>query len=294
MTRRGGRPRPTGPMFGGCRVLVTGASSGIGAALAQEFARRGADVGICARRPERLGETLQRCRSHSPRSWMRVADLTDPSAVDGLLEAATAEMGGIDILVNNAGMPMRRHVTRLDPGTVERVMALNYLTPVRLTLAVLPSMLTRRSGRIVNISSVAATLSSPGESAYDASKAALSAFSEAMAVDLWGTGVKVTVVYPGLVDTELCAQPGNDPVVQGVEAIPVDDVVAAVMDGLGRDALQVYVPGWFEDMASGKAANVAEFLAGAAEFVSAAGPGPAASPDPAPAPGGERLPVAGQ
>ena len=113
------------------------------------------------------------------------------------------EFGGVDVLVNNAGIPKRRHVTRLDPATVESVMNVNYLSPVRLTLALLPQMLDRGAGRIVNVSSVSATLSSPGEAAYDGSKAALTAFSEAMAVDLWQTGVKVLVVYPGLVDTEL-------------------------------------------------------------------------------------------
>ena len=82
-------------------------------------------------------------------------------------------------------------------------MNINFFSPVRLTLALLPHMLERGRGRIVNISSVAATLSSPGESSYDASKAAVTAFSEAMAIDLWETGVKVLVVYPGLVDTEL-------------------------------------------------------------------------------------------
>ena len=253
----------------GCRVLVTGASSGIGAALAEEFARRGAVVGMCARREDRLADTLERCRAHSPRSTMWVADLTDPAAVDDLAARATAGLGGVDLLVNNAGMPKRRHVTQLDAAAVEAVMALNFMAPVRLTLALLPAMVERGSGRVINISSVAATLSSPGESAYDASKAALTAFSEAMAVDLWNSGVRVMVVYPGLVDTELCHREDNDPVVDAVDPVPVAEVVTAVFSGLERDALQVYVPEWFEQMASGKAADVPAFLAGAAEFVAA-------------------------
>lgn len=263
------RLTPGDSSLDGCRVLVTGASSGIGAGLAEGFAQRGAVVGMCARREDRLAETLERCRAHSPRSRMWVADLADPAAVDALAAQATAELGGIDFLVNNAGVPKRRHVTQLDAETVDAVMAVNFRAPVRLTLALLPAMLERGFGRVVNISSVAATLSSPGESAYDASKAALSAFSEAMAVDLWDTGVRVMVVYPGLVDTELCHQEDNDPVVDAVEPISVTDVVDAVFSGLERDALQVYVPEWFEQMASGKAADVPGFLAGAAEFVSA-------------------------
>ncbi len=174
--------------------------------------------------------------------------------------------------MNNAGIPKRRHVSRLDPETVADVMNLNFLSPVRLTLALLPHMLGRGDGRIVNVSSVAATLSSPGEAAYDASKAALTAFSEAMAVDLWETGVKVLVVYPGLVDTELFSLPDNDPVTAGVEAIPVEELVAGVFDALERDARQVYVPGWFADLAAGKAKDVEGFMAGAAAYVAQQSP----------------------
>jgi short-subunit dehydrogenase len=236
--------------------------------MAEEFARRGAVVGICARRRDRLQEVLNRCQEHSPESRMWVADLATPTAVDGLAAQALDELGRVDVLVNNAGIPKRRHVTRLDVATVESVMNINYLSPVRLTLALLPAMIARGEGRIVNISSIAATLSSPGESAYDASKAALTAFSEAMAVDLWDSGVKVLVVYPGLVDTELFSLPDNDPVLNSpVRPIPVDELVEAVFDALDRDAAQVYVPGWFGDVAAQKANDVGAFLAGTADFV---------------------------
>ena len=193
--------------------------------------------------------------------------------MDRLAADALAELGGVDILVNNAGIPKRRHVTRLDPATVESVMALNYLSPVRLTLALLPQMIERGSGRVVNVSSVAAPLSSPGEAAYDASKAALAVFSEAMAVDLWDTGVKVTVVYPGVVDTELFTLPDNDPFVAGVEAVPVAEAVDAIMAGIAAGALSVYVPEFFAELAAGKAQNVEGFLAGAAAYVKSLAPG---------------------
>lgn len=251
----------------GQRVLVTGASSGIGAGLAEEFARRGAVVAICARRRDRLDEVLEQCREHSPESRRWVTDLSDPAAVDALAGAALEELGGVDVLVNNAGIPKRRHVSRLDPATVESVMNINFFSPVRLTLALLPHMLERGSGRIINVSSVAATLSSPGESAYDASKAAMTAFSESMAVDLWQTGIKVLVVYPGLVDTELFSLPDNDPVITAVEAVPVSELVNGVFDALDSGAVQVYVPGYFADLASGKAGNVEGFLSGTAKYV---------------------------
>ena len=251
----------------GKRVLVTGASSGIGAGLAEEFARRGAVVAICARRKDRLSETLERCRSNSPDSRMWVCNLADLDAVDELAANVLKDLGGIDILVNNAGIPKRRHVTKLDPETVDQVMTINYLSPVRLTLALLPGMLERSHGRIVNVSSVAAVLSSPGEAAYDASKAALSAFSEAMAIDLWYTGVKVLVVYPGVVDTELFTLPDNDPLVPGVESIPVSELTAAVMAALDQGLPQVFVPSWFADIVATKSSDLAGFIAGAAEYV---------------------------
>jgi NAD(P)-dependent dehydrogenase (short-subunit alcohol dehydrogenase family) len=251
----------------GQRVLVTGASSGIGAALAEAFAAAGATVGICARREDRLLEVRNRCRVHSPDSRHWVVDLADPGAVDRLAADALEGLGGVDILVNNAGIPRRRHVTRLDDETVESTMAINYFSPVRLTLALLPHMLERGSGRIVNVSSVAATLSSPGEAAYDASKAALTAFGEAMAIDLWDTGIGVLTVYPGLFATELVDAPGNEPLVGDIEPAPVSELVDAVLDALDRGACQVYAPAWFAEVAAAKAADVDAFLAGAAEYV---------------------------
>ena len=248
-------------------VLVTGASSGIGAGLAEAFARAGATVGICARRRDRLTEVWERCRAHAPRSRMWVTDLADLGAVDRLAADALAELGSVDVLVNNAGIPKRRHVTRLDAETVDAVMKINYSSPVRLTLALLPQMLERGDGRIVNLSSVAGTLSPPGEAAYAASKAALAVFSEAMAIDLWDTGVKVMVIYPGVVDTELFTLPDNDPFTAQVEAITVDEAVTAMIDALVRGAAQVYVPEWFGQIASGKAADVEGFLAGTAEYI---------------------------
>ncbi len=258
----------------GRRALITGASSGIGAALATALAEAGATVGLAARRTPRLQGVLDACLVHSPDSRMWSVDLARPQAADDLAEAARSELGGVDLLVNCAGIPKRRHVTRLDPATVEQVMQVNFLAPVRLTLALLPEMVERGEGRIVNVSSVAATLSSPGEAAYDASKAALSVFSEAMAIDLWDSGVKVMVVYPGVVDTELFQIPDNDPLPAAIEPISVDEVVTAVLEGLHDDAVQVYVPGWFAELASGKAGNVEGFLSGAAEFVRTQGRSP--------------------
>src|ERR1700735_4488869 len=182
----------------GCRALVTGGSSGIGAGLAEALAAAGAVVGICARRGDRLAEVGDRGMEHCPASRRWVVDLSDFDAVDQLSVDVLDAFGGVDLLVNNAGIPKRRHVTALDIDTVTAVMHINYLSPTRLTLDLLPQMLAPGSGTIVNVSSIAATLSAPGEAAYDASKAALTAFSEAMAIDLGETGIQGMVCSPGV------------------------------------------------------------------------------------------------
>jgi short-subunit dehydrogenase len=251
----------------GCRTLVTGASSGIGAGLAVALAERGAVVGICARRGDRLAEVVGRCMEHSPESRMWVVDLADDNAVDQLAVDALDAFGGIDLLVNNAGIPKRRQVTALDIEVITQVMHINYLSPMRLTMALLPQMLERGSGTIVNVSSIAAVLSAPGEAAYDASKAALTAFSEAMAVDVWDTGIKVMVVYPGVIDTPLFSLPDNDVPDIPIAAEPVSVAVDAILGGLESGADQVYVPEYFKDIAANKAQDVPTFLAGTAAFL---------------------------
>jgi NAD(P)-dependent dehydrogenase (short-subunit alcohol dehydrogenase family) len=245
----------------GKKVLVTGGSAGIGAALAEGFAARGAIVGICARRAEKLEEVLARLREHESacRSW--VVDLADLAGVERFAAQAASELGGIDVLVNNAGIPKRRIVTDLTPDVVEQVMAVNYLSPVRLTLALLPGLL-ERQGRIVFLSSVAARLGPPHEAAYAATKAAISAFAEAMQVDLGDTGVKVHVVYPGVIDTELFHLPDNEPSFADVESLPTEAMVEPVVTMLKQGTFEVAVPEWFADVMAQRAGNVGGFIDG--------------------------------
>ncbi len=249
------------------RVLVTGASSGIGAALAERLAASGAVVGLVARRERELAEVLERCRVHAPSSTSWAVDLADLDAVDVLARSVGDAFGPLDVLVNNAGMPNRKGVLDIDADMVERVMHLNYVSPVRLTLGLLPAMVERGSGLIVNVASVAATLSSPGEGAYDASKAALAVFSEAMAIDLWDTGVKVTTVYPGVVDTPLFAIPDNDPLPPDITPIPVDEFLEGLLAGIDEDRREIYVPAWFKDVVKHKVDDLDRFLAGSADYV---------------------------
>jgi NAD(P)-dependent dehydrogenase (short-subunit alcohol dehydrogenase family) len=253
--------------IGKSRVLVTGASSGIGAALAIALARHGATVGICARRADRLDEVLAACQAHSPDSKRWVIDLAELGGLDAFARQVDDELGGIDVLVNNAGIPKRRHVRDLTPEVVDQVMAINYASPVRLTLALLPRMLERGRGRVLNVSSIAARLGPPREAAYCASKAALTAWSESMRIDLDGTGVDVQVVNPGVIDTELFHLPDNEVSLADLPAEKPDDMAEAIIEHLRGDTFELWFPGWFKDVAAAKANDIDGFMAGSLEWL---------------------------
>ena len=252
----------------GKKALVTGGSSGIGAAVAVALSKAGANVGICARRENLLREVLEECRAagaSDARMW--IADLGDLDAVDDFAARADEELGGIDLLVNNAGIPKRRFLLDLTPDVVESVMAINYFSPIRLTLALLPRMIERGEGRIVNISSVAARLSPPHEAAYAASKAALSAWSECMAVDLADTPIKVHVVNPGVIDTELFHLPDNEPPMAQLDPETPEDMAAAIVEQLEQERFELYYPAWLGDVAAGKYGDVGAFIEGTDGYV---------------------------
>jgi NAD(P)-dependent dehydrogenase (short-subunit alcohol dehydrogenase family) len=247
----------------GKNVLVTGGSSGIGAALAEGFARAGATVGICARRADRLGEVLERVRAHAPDSRSWTVDLSDLDGIESFARRVEDDLGGVDVLVNNAGIPKRRRVRDLTPAVVEAVMLINYFSPIRLTLALLPGI-EERDGRVVNISSVAARLGPPAEAAYAASKAAVTAWSESMMVDLGiaGSKVRVHVVNPGVFDTELFHLPDNDDFVASIEMLPVATIVDPILAMIDAGTFEIYVPDWFAEVAANKAKDTGTFLAG--------------------------------
>ena len=247
----------------GKRVLITGASSGVGAALARALAKDGAVVGLIARRRDRLAEVLADCQKDSPDSTMWVADLADSASVGPLAQQAAETLGGIDVLVNNAAIPKRRTVTDLEPAEVETVMQVNFFAAMRLTLAVLPQMLSRGAGMIVNVSSVGGRLGIIHESAYCASKFALCGWSESMAVDLHGTGISVKLIEPGPVDTEIWDQPDNDdPIYDGPKFSP-DEVAQEILAALGSDGFEFYVPD-MKAVVDLKNADIDTYIAGAA------------------------------
>jgi short-subunit dehydrogenase len=249
----------------GKRVVITGASSGVGAALARRLAEQGATVGLIARRRDRLAQVLADCRESSPESTMWVADLADSAAVGPLALQVWDSLGGIDVLVNNAAIPKRRAITALEPDDVEAVMRVNFFAPVRMMLAVLPRMLERNSGTVVNVSSVGGRLGIIHECAYSASKFALCGWSEAMAVDLHGTGVAVKLIEPGPVDTEIWDQPGNEKPLYDGPKFSAQEVADGIVAALGADTFEHYVPD-MKAVVDLKNSDIDTYIAGAASM----------------------------
>ncbi|MEY2470871.1 MAG: hypothetical protein QOK28_200 [Actinomycetota bacterium] len=187
----------------GAIAVVTGASSGIGAATALELSRRGATVVVTARRVDELERTAEACRAFASSSLAVAADLAVPGEAERVVSHAIAAFGRVDIVVNNAGVSLHRSGLDTTAAEVEQLMQVNFLSAVRTTMAALPGMVERRRGSVVNVTSVAGYLPNPRESAYGASKAALSRWSHGLAIDLHGAGVHVGVLSPGPIDTPI-------------------------------------------------------------------------------------------
>jgi NAD(P)-dependent dehydrogenase (short-subunit alcohol dehydrogenase family) len=251
----------------GKRVLVTGGSSGIGAALAEGLASRGAVVGICGRRADRLDEVLGRLRAHVPecRSW--TIDLGDLDGLDGFAQQVVGDLGGLDLLVNNAGIPKRRWAWEHRPDEVADVLRVNLESPIRLTQALLPA-LTASSGQLVFVGSVAARLAPPSEAVYAASKAGITAYAESLRVDLGvaGRDVGVHVVQPGVLDTELFGLPDNDSSISDIEPLPPDAIVEPVLAAIESGRFETFVPEWFTDIPPIKVGDLDGFLQGSVEY----------------------------
>lgn len=182
----------------GSHVLITGASRGIGAAMAKAFAAEGARVSLAAR----SADAIERLASDLGGKAFPV-DLLDPDQVDNLIERVEAEAGPIDILVNNAGLEIHQWVHELDTADVRSVIRLNLEASVLLTTHAISGMIDRGRGHVVFMSSLAATGGFPGMSVYGATKAGISNFVAAIRPELDGTGVGTTVVAPGPIDTAM-------------------------------------------------------------------------------------------
>jgi NADP-dependent 3-hydroxy acid dehydrogenase YdfG len=195
----------------GAVVVVTGASSGIGAAAAVAFARKGARLELGARRLDRLNQVAEKCRkAGSPDVNVRLLDVGQRSSARAFIAAALRDHERLDVLVNNAGTGWMGRVHQMPEEKIDQLIATNFKGVVNTTQAALPWMIERRRGVIINVASVAGFRPSPYSAVYGATKHAVVGFSHALRGELSGTGVKVCVVYPGVIaGTEFFA--GREP-----------------------------------------------------------------------------------
>jgi short-subunit dehydrogenase len=252
----------TADPIAGARALVTGASSGIGAALAVALAREGATVGMCARREERLAEVYEQVRALASESRMWVFDVGDLDAIPAFVARVEAELGGIDLLVNNAGIPKRRRIPDLSGDDLDEVMRINFFAPVALVRAALPGMLERDHGRIVNLSSMGAHSMAARVGAYAASKGALELYTEALHLDLLGTGVDAQLFVPGTSRTEFSLpRDGNDPPFGPPSGMQPEDVAAAIIAHVRSGEFEAFACDDYARIAAAKRADTNAFLA---------------------------------
>ncbi|HMJ08658.1 MAG TPA: SDR family NAD(P)-dependent oxidoreductase [Pyrinomonadaceae bacterium] len=187
-------------------IFLTGASSGIGEALALAFASRGATLGLLARREDLLRDVAVRCESSGGTARIFAADVTGENAVSSAAQALRDEFGQVDMLVANAGIGGNDDATRaLEPIAVRKIIEVNLLGAVNAVHAVLPAMIERQSGHLVAISSLASFRGLPKSAAYCASKAGVNSYFESIRLDTKGMGIDVTIIQPGFIATPLTA-----------------------------------------------------------------------------------------
>ncbi len=184
-------------------AIVTGASSGIGAALARALAAEGVRVALAARNEARLQALAQEIASAGGQALAVPTDVTDMAQVEAMVQRTEETWGRLDILIANAGIYVQAPTAELDMATLERAMESNYLGAMRTALAVLPVMRRQGSGHLVFMASQAAFIPIPPDGPYVASKAALSGITQVMRQELAPEGIAVTVIYPGRIDTPL-------------------------------------------------------------------------------------------
>jgi short-subunit dehydrogenase len=242
---------------------VTGASRGIGRAVAVAAGGRGARVGLLARSADALALVGDEVERRGGRAVVAVADVADAAGLERAVAAVRDELGPVDILVNNAGVGCWGPFVDLPRDDVARVLAVNLTAVLDLTRLVLPEMIGRRSGHIVNVGSVAGRLGVPFESIYSASKFGLAGFTEALAVELAPLGLGVSMVNPGPVATGFADDsgwPATRP--RRPRPVPPERVAAAVIAAVEHGQLERVVPRWLRLAHVVRSVVPAAYLAG--------------------------------
>ncbi|MGY1916440.1 SDR family NAD(P)-dependent oxidoreductase [Blastococcus sp. SYSU DS0973] len=217
-------------------ALVTGASSGIGAATAVALAAAGAAVAIGARRTDRLDELAARLRDSGAAVLQLALDVTDEQACADAVTRTRSELGGLDVLVNNAGVMLLGTVVGADTEDWRRMIQTNVMGVLYMTHAALDGMIEQGAGDIVNVSSVAGRQARKGAGVYNASKWAVNAFSESLRQEVTGRGVRISLVEPGAVTTELTshitqpeAKAASERMHASMRALHAEDIARAVI-----------------------------------------------------------------
>ncbi|HTP10044.1 MAG TPA: SDR family NAD(P)-dependent oxidoreductase [Anaerolineae bacterium] len=229
------------------KILITGASSGIGAATAKAAAREGAYVILLARNSVRLEQVATEIRQIGERAAVYPIDLTDADAVTQTVQQIQQEVGTPDVLMNNAGVGRWLSVEETQPEEAAMMMAAPYLAAFNITRAFLPEMLKHRSGTIVNMTSIAAYLVWPGATAYTAGRWAMRGFHQALTADLSGTRLRTMLVAFAAVRSDYWANnPGSKQrIPQAQTMIPTltpDQAASAIVHGLQRNQREVFAP----------------------------------------------------
>jgi NAD(P)-dependent dehydrogenase (short-subunit alcohol dehydrogenase family) len=236
----------------GAVVLVTGGSSGIGAATARSLAAAGARVLVAGRDPRRLDAVARDTGGLAVE-----ADLGTPDGPAELAEAALEMVGklpgspeddspceGIDVLINNAGVGWSGPLPEMSQDKVAEILAVDLAAPIELTRRLLPEMTARGRGRIVFVSSIAGATAVRDEAVYSAAKAGLGSFAESLAHELEGSGVSVSLVVPGVINTPFFDRRGRPYGRKKPGPLPAERAAEAIKAALERDLREVYVPGW--------------------------------------------------
>ncbi len=210
--------------------MITGASSGIGRGLAVELARRGAKLGLVARRAEALDDVVREIEASGSRALASPADVSNPGSIAAAADKLRSGLGPIDILIANAGIAPTKDAAELRGEEVADVMNVNVIGAANSVAAVVPQMVASGHGHLVAISSLAAYRGVPKSAAYCASKAAVSAFFESLRLDLGPRGIDVTIIHPGFIKTPLTA----DRNVQMPFLMELDDAVKKMVRAIEK------------------------------------------------------------